>query len=317
MSAATASQRIWGWRMASSLFLAGTAAGTFLAGFVMGVGSGRNQIVEVAIPASAILAALAIVMAFSHTARRANFVRAFARPRTSWMSRGAIALGLLLVIAVVDLIPWQATDEYLLGTGHVVVGIFGSLAALAVLVYTGMLLRSLKPVTFWNSAWLPVTFFLGGLAGGALLVTFGLGISMAAGGVSELAVQVTIIVSLCLLVVEGAAVTLYLWRSRRGGAAASVETIVGGAFARQFWIGVVGVGFLVPVILCAISLAISSAAMFIAIGVTGLYGNAILKYLVVAAGRPGPLDVAGEAVPTPVASRMTVSQYMEELKLGR
>ena len=162
MANASGNQRIWGWKMASSLFLAGTAAGAYLVGFVMGVGSQHAQILEVSIPASAILAVAAVVMMLWHAGRKGHFVMAFARPRTSWMSRGAIALAVFFALALLDVILWRALDGYLLGAGNLVIGIVASLVAVFVLSYTGLLLKSLKPITFWDSAWLPALFLVFG-----------------------------------------------------------------------------------------------------------------------------------------------------------
>jgi polysulfide reductase chain C len=307
-------QKIWGRRMALSLFLAGTAAGAYLLGFVLSVASARTMLAEVSLPASAILAVLAVGMLAWHTERRANMLRAFARPGTSWMSRGAIGLALFLLLAVVDIVLWLAMDAYLSSAGHAVVGVLGSIVALFVLAYTGMLLRSMRPVAFWDSAWLPVLFVASGLTGGMMVLALGLGIGNLAAREVAQGVDILLIVSLCFLVLEAALVGGYLWRRNAGEPAASVKTIVAGALAIRFWIGAVALGFVVPIVVCAYSLRTSSGAGLIIIGVAGLAGKAMLKYLLVAGGRPRALDVAGEHVPPPIGTRMTVAQYVEAVK---
>ena len=142
---------------------------------------------------------------------------------------------------------------------------------------------------------------------------FGLGIGAAVGDVAAASIELAAAVGLGLVVIEALTVACYLWRRNNAESASSVRMIARGALAPYFWVGVVGIGLLAPLALCAYSLKVPSAAGLIVIGVTGLCGNAILKYMIVAAGRPRSLDVAGEAIPAPAAARMTVSQYMEGL----
>jgi formate-dependent nitrite reductase membrane component NrfD len=315
MSAATASghQKIWGVRMAASLFLGGTAAGVYLVGFVLGAASGHTAIADVSIPAAAIAAALAMAVLAWHTGRKAKLILAFSRPRTSWMARGATALTLLLVLAVADTILWSARDGYSSGVAHLALGSITSLVAIFVLLYTGMLLTSLKPIAFWDSLVLPAVFMLSGMAAGLLLLALALGISQAAGRDVAAPAKLVVAFSLGFVVVEAACAVVYVWRSRGGESASSTKRVLSGALAPHFWLGAVTVGFLAPVVLCAYSLKAPSAAGLIIIGVTGLAGNALLKYVIVSAGRPRAMQLAGVQIPVPVAALMTVCQYVQEV----
>mgnify|MGYP005860917059 CR=1 FL=1 len=101
--------------------------------------------------------------------RPARFYRLFLKPRTSWVSRGLIAMIVLLIFGAGYLaplygfswLPWNTTD--ILGRAIWLVAIA---AALIVMVYDGFVLASCKSISSWHTMLLPVMFFAYAVAGG-------------------------------------------------------------------------------------------------------------------------------------------------------
>lgn len=104
--------------------------------------------------------------------RPARFYRLFLKPRTSWISRGLIAMIILLIFGSGYLaplfgfswLPWSPTD--LLGRGIWFVAIA---AALVVMIYDGFVLASCKSISSWHTMLLPVMFFAYAIAGGVAM----------------------------------------------------------------------------------------------------------------------------------------------------
>ncbi|MEM2839928.1 MAG: NrfD/PsrC family molybdoenzyme membrane anchor subunit [Thermoplasmata archaeon] len=101
--------------------------------------------------------------------RPVRFYRLFMKPKTSWISRGLIAMIILLVFGAgylaplygFDWLPWGTTD--MLGRAIWLVAVA---AAFVVMVYDGFVLASCKSISSWHTMLLPVMFFAYAVAGG-------------------------------------------------------------------------------------------------------------------------------------------------------
>jgi formate-dependent nitrite reductase membrane component NrfD len=107
--------------------------------------------------------------------RPLRFLRAVLKPGTSWISRGAIADFVFVVLGGALILPgltlgtvrplaWLPWDPWVSTTlGRVIEGV-ALAAALIVIVYAGLVLADKAAVTFWRSWAIPVQFMLSSLA---------------------------------------------------------------------------------------------------------------------------------------------------------
>ena len=103
-----------------------------------------------------------------------RFWRIITHPQTSWLARGFIFVMLFVGFGAIQII----LSFWLSGSAaEVVFKALGGITAFAVAVYTGIILKNVKGVPFWNSALLPLLFVLCGILGG-----FGLAVVIALNG---------------------------------------------------------------------------------------------------------------------------------------
>lgn len=213
-----------------------------------------------------------------------RFWRIIFRPQTSWLARGLIFVLLFVVFTAIQLV----FSYWLPGTaGEIVFKVLAGIMALAVTVYTGFILNTVKAVPFWNSALLPVLFVLCGILGG-----FGLSVVIALNG-GHVDIMAAETGSRWLLIINALIITIYLWAAanREPTGKQSVIEQMRGSVAPIFWIGIVVLGIIIP-------LAIAFSSYFVvkvesALLVTGVAcevaGGLALRYCVLKAGAYKPL----------------------------
>lgn len=162
--------------------------------FVGGIGAGQFVVSAwLLYPLGAVigLAFVAIGKSAAHLAylgRPSRFLRLFSRPKTSWISRGLIAMMFLVVFGIAYLAPylapmvgidwtlWTMTDA----VGRSLLGV-AMVAAFIVMIYDGFVLNSCKSISSWHTMLLPVMFFVYSIAGGVAMSAL---LTMLAGGLS-------------------------------------------------------------------------------------------------------------------------------------
>jgi DMSO reductase anchor subunit len=113
-----------------------------------------------------VLVAAGLASSTLHLANPRNAWRAFARVRTSWLSREA-ALGVVLfpIAAIYIALTAQAAG----GAGRALLALATAVVSWAVLFCTAMIYASLKPIRQWHTPWTPANYLLLGHWSGALL----------------------------------------------------------------------------------------------------------------------------------------------------
>jgi formate-dependent nitrite reductase membrane component NrfD len=213
-----------------------------------------------------------------------RFWRIITRPNTSWLARGIIFVFAFIAFAAIQL----AFSYWLPGSaGEIAFKALGGIAALAVMVYTGFVLNSVKSVPFWNSTLLPLLFVLCGILGG-----FGLSVIIALnGGNIQLSAAET--GSRWLLVINALFIVVYLWTAanREATGKKSVMEQMRGNLAPVFWAGIVLLGIVIPLTIAFISLMTGgvSPALLITGVVCEIIGGLALRYCVLKAGAYKPL----------------------------
>jgi len=172
------------------------------------------------------------------------------------------------------------------------IGIFLSLCTAA---YTGILIGVVETYPLWNSSLLPVLFTVSGFSAG-LAVTFLLSTFFAPQEAEKL-------VSLrklhyALPIIEGLliAMLLFITAQSNPAGAASVKLLVSGELALLFWLGMVIIGLLAPILIGSLELFVlkrksnegdGDNAVIKVIGNTStLIGGFLLRYLILVAAVP-------------------------------
>jgi len=113
-----------------------------------------------------LLVAAGLASSLLHLANPSNAWRAFARVRTSWLSREAVVAALLFPVAFAYLIAvWSGSAA----TARTALAIVVCLLAWALLFCTAMIYASLKPIRQWRTGWTPAAYLLLGHWSGALI----------------------------------------------------------------------------------------------------------------------------------------------------
>lgn len=225
--------------------------------------------------------------------RAERFWRIITRVQSSWISRGLLGITVFSIFAVVYLIlssvsgqdgPWQQVALGLSLLGAVWTG-----------VYKGFVWASSRGIPFWNTALLPVVFFVYAIRGGIATLFVSL---LLVGQTSGVALPGVELVKLWLGISSAALVVLYMLVMPGTGIAAgrSVAELVGGRLSVAFYIGTVFLGLLVPIGIgiWGFSSALSLPLLAI-VGVSSLLGDYYTIFCVARAGiyRPLLLEFAG------------------------
>jgi formate-dependent nitrite reductase membrane component NrfD len=213
-----------------------------------------------------------------------RFWRIVTRPHSSWLARGFLFVMLFVGFGAIQLIltHWlpNTPAEY---TFKVLAGIM----ALAIAVYTGIILMNVKGVPFWNSALLPILFVACGILGG-----FGLAAVIALNG-GDVNLSAAENGSRWLLIINVLLIAIYLWRAsiREEVGKQSVLEQIHGENAPVFWIGIVLLGIVIPLAIAILSWVKEDLphALLIAGVVCEIIGGLSLRYCVLKAGAYKPL----------------------------
>ena len=231
---------------------------------------------------------VAIIKGGTHTLYLGHPFRAWRmlfRPNSSWISRGII---FVLTFALFGAI--QMALSYWVPSASAAIMVFKVLAgimALATATYTGFVLNSVKAVPFWNSRLLPLLFVLCGFLGG-----FGMSvaISLLGGGIDLHAAETG---SRWLLVANALLIIIYLWSASRRETTGKISVIqhIRGELAPFFWIGIVILGIIIPLVIAFGTYFLGELSSgFILFGVAcEIIGGLSLRYCVLKAGAYSPL----------------------------
>jgi formate-dependent nitrite reductase membrane component NrfD len=213
-----------------------------------------------------------------------RFWRIVSRPQSSWLARGFIFVMLFIVFGAIQLM----LSFWLPGTaGEIAFKVFAGITALAIAIYTGFVLNTVKAVPFWNSSLLPLLFVLCGILGG-----FGLSVIIALNG-GNVNLTIAEAGSRWLIIVNAFLIAIYLWgaANRETTGKQSVMEQIRGSGAPIFWIGIVTLGIIIPLAIAFSSYFIREVSSVLL--VTGVacevVGGLALRYCVLKAGAYSPL----------------------------
>lgn len=273
-------QHEWKWLVITALFLTGSGSGLFflslVAGFVLGMVVGVVMVMG---------GCLFLLLDLS---RPQTAWRLISRPGTSWMSRGVIgittfcALGIVLSAVLAGEpgswsslgAPWVSGS-----TGMMALGFFAGVAALFVATYPGFLLGNMRSISFWNSAYIPALFLASSLLGGFGVLYL---LPLNWHGLPWLPFLKNI--GLVLVVFELILLVSLTWLTLPGATSDSVNLLTQGSLRGQFFIGLLGLGLILPLVLLGlVSLGVGIISFLLFEGVLHLIGVFLLRYLILSA----------------------------------
>lgn len=276
-------QREWAWLIAAAFFFGTAGAGLFFFSFLLDFELGA-------------LAALFVVGVCKGTAHMLflgqplRFPFAMRKWRTSWISRGVIAMFVFLACGVVYVAGFPDGSP-LQGAVPEACGWVALAAGLVIMVYDGFVLRACRGIPLWNTSLMPVVGFSYALLGGS---TTTLMLQVLAGedvtGWLEW-LQLALLGWNLVLV----ATVLVTARSRNAATQLSAALLTRGPAAPVFLVVAIGLGIVVTVVLVVLSLATGSTWPLVAAGLTDLVGEFALFFSLLRVGlHPAvrPHDVA-------------------------
>lgn len=213
----------------------------------------------------------------------------FVRPTFSVISIGAFALALLMVL-VLSSFAWRILQPH---AGRRSQGIRKTLEAVAALVsfvviaYTGVLLSSMPSVSLWKTVWVPVLFVLSSCSSGIAVAAIGVALVFWSRPRAASFAPSLLKADAVLLVIELAVFALMVWQVHDAtGVRESMEMLIHGEHALAFWVGFLGLGVVVPLVIEMGAAAVRPKNLlpYAIIGCCILIGAFFLRYCIANAG---------------------------------
>lgn len=230
----------------------------------------------------------------------------FFPPKASYLAFGAWCIAISLAMTAFLALVWYGAIRI----GVVALKVLNALSAIfavMVMIYTGVMLSNIAAVPAWNTAWIVILFFLSSASCGIALFVIS---SMISGAMRYFPNTFTILVKIdCatifleIIVLAVFALSIYIPFGNAASfvgptahaAVASANNLFFGQFAYWFWIGVAGVGLIIPLcteiaflnmrgsVNCG-SVALSQYALFSISAASVLLGGIMLRFLIVLSG---------------------------------
>jgi formate-dependent nitrite reductase membrane component NrfD len=241
-------------------------AGATLLGLTTGVGAGL---------CATVLAGALLLLHLGHPGRA---WRTLAGWRSSWISRGALALATFICLAALALV-WRPT-----GAGAVALGCLQLALAGVIVIYPGLVLGQSPAIPFWRSPFFLLSNVVGGLSSGMAWLLFFVVVDRwsAPGWIWWL--QALLLIALAASVV----VHLVAARGASGAAGESAGRLLRGWTLLSFVVlgGILGVG--VPLALTVVAGA-AGPAMLLAAALARTVGDIALRHGLVRVGTYDPV----------------------------
>jgi polysulfide reductase chain C len=290
-------QREWGWEIAIYLYLAGMGAGSFIIGTII-IWFGNHLLIQKAwgfwnysinLSKAAILwgplfVAIGAPFLILDLGKKLKFYRACLNPQTSWLARGFLILSAFIIVG---LIIFGASALFISGrtTFWFVLEVIGFIFAFATAIYTGILLESIKYVPIWNTPLLPLLFLTSALSTGSM------GIILSLLGFELIPIHHELLKTLTdteqiFTLIEAFVLFLYLYSRYRqkDQGETSVRLLLSGQLKSLFWVGIVFIGFVFPILLEFLYTHSGHPSILIATGLFLLCGGFLLRLGILASG---------------------------------
>lgn len=278
-------QEEWAWLITAAFFFGSAGAGLYLVSYFVGFSEG----------ALAGLLAVAVLKSIAHVlflGKPLRAWRAVARWRTSWISRGLIAIGVFTVTGFVYLLPYLGVSALEGTDAKFVVGIVAAVAAAVVTVYDGFVMRASRGIPLWSTYLVPVIVACYAAIGGttcALVLRVATGNEFSNGQIEAIEVGV--------LALNVVLVGLYAaWmRSRSGASALAMRRLTSGWLGVAFVLGAVVLGLAAALALAIAAATTDNTAVLAVAAAADLAGHFTMFFALLRAGTyeaPRPLALS-------------------------
>jgi formate-dependent nitrite reductase membrane component NrfD len=221
-----------------------------------------------------------------------RFWRGILRPNTSWISRGLIFVILFSALGVVQIAPPLLAPGAAPYSSHALAfKILLAPVSFVLVIYAGFAMNYVNALPLWNTALLPVLYMVASLWGGLEVL---LGLRLLTGN----AATATELEPLIRLFMIGYVVLVfvYLWSALYATTTAakeSVRRVLRGPLAPTFYVGVVLVGMIVPLVISGFSYSVGihgpTVSLFHVGILAGLVGDLAVRYCLLKGAVYAPL----------------------------
>ena len=282
----------WRWLIAAYLFLAGVGGGAFLTGVIADVAGGPNwmTVAKIGVSLGVPCVLIGTLFLLVDLGKPINAWRVWMKPGTSWIARGTIIIVIFMIFAAIETAFWvwpfpgPLVDNE---SARHFIGILGAVFAFLTVIYTGLLLGYSQPIALWNTALLPVLFFVSAVSTGIMAIM------LIGQQVGIEAAQLTLLANIdaVLLVFEAFILIVFLYNAYRTVESRfSAKRILTGAVAPALWLGVAACGLIIPFFL---ELQGGHGIAGTLAAALGLFGGLCLRFTVLAGGALSPIMAAG------------------------
>jgi formate-dependent nitrite reductase membrane component NrfD len=264
-------QRYWDTPMANAFFFGELGAGLFLVSLLLGSVPGM-------VAGLAITGLLKTWFHLSHMGVPMKSWRAIVRPDRSWISRGLIAI--VVMIGFGGLHAFDAWSGSALGPVlSDLVNFIAGAAALMVMTYQGFAMSHSTAIALWSTGLMPVASLAYAASGGVMLTLAGSSVGLLA--VAPDTLRLLVAAALVLLVVVAVVVLALLHGAHHGspGGRKSVELLTRGHYAKWFLGYVCGAGLVLPAVLLGLGGGSGAALVLATAGMlAGYYAFRVLVF---------------------------------------
>ena len=277
---------VWGPMIAIYLFLAGAAAGAYLTASLISFKYPSAKLMRkwgrIIVPV--LLGVGLLMLMLDAEAGLKNPLRFFGLINNpgSVMTIGVyiicVFMPIALVVAVLSLLN-KGVPHWL--------DILGDIGAVCLAGYTGFLLGDSLGVPLWHNSVLPALFVVSALTSGMALVAL-IGIFAERDQYEKMSILRPIHIALAVLEIVLIAAMLVIASGKGAAGAESVSMIMTGSLAVPFWLGIVCIGLLMPLVLDVVSSRKAGQGVAgEAVAQSGVVvGGFLLRLVVVLAGVP-------------------------------
>jgi formate-dependent nitrite reductase membrane component NrfD len=290
-------QQEWKWGIAIYLYLAGMGAGSFIIGIMIiwfanhllpqktwGLWNYSINLTKAAILWGPLFVAVGAPFLVLDLGKKMKFYTACLNPKTSWLARGFLILSTFIVVGLI-IFGISARLGSVRTTVWFVLEVIGVILAFATAIYTGILLQSVKYVPIWNTPLLPLLFLASALSTGSMGIILSLlGFELIPSNHGLL--KTLTYTEQILILIEAFVLALYLYSRHRqkDQGETSVRLLLSGQLKFLFWVGIVFIGFIFPILLEFLYTHSGQPSILIATGLFLLSGGFFLRLGVLASG---------------------------------
>ncbi len=288
-------ENAWGWLIISYLFLAGAGSGAFIAAVACELlapdwSKALARAGSLAAGPLVVIGTICLVLDLE-----AGLWQPWRQIYLASNLNSAISWGVLILSAFIPVaLLYAAALNEITFIGRFakryirVLGVVGSIFAVATAGYTGVLIAVVNGVPFWNTPVMPVLFM-------ASAMSTGLAVAMIGAAVIDISTIRTLsnfaLGHVIFLVVEGMVLMLFIFMSltRSTEAATSAMMLIAGVLSPYFWSLVVVLGILVPLVLSVVEYyeyGRMPKHLVVAADLLVLVGGMSLRALIIFSGSP-------------------------------